>query len=248
MAPKLAPRLRMFISTALSGTTTEPVIMNSNTSVASTTTPPASGSRAPSLSLTSRSSAAGPADLGVEARGFGADPVDERGCLRTLRSARRNEVDDGEPGRRTGPGRRTDDAVGRDDTSASQATNAGSSASVPATTVTGSVPRAGNRSARTRAVARTSDERGSVRASPFSKRALRNGIPSRTRSSPDGATDLQRPALHPPGEPVEPALGVGHGEARLDTPAGDGQCRRQQRDRGRHATAARRTGRRSRTR
>ena len=69
--------------------------------------------------------------------------------------------------------------------------NLARAASVPAMTVTGSVPRAGNRSANVSAVARTSEERGSVRASPFSKRALRKGTPSRTRSSPTAPATLR---------------------------------------------------------
>ncbi len=48
----------MFISTALTGTTTEPVIRNSSTSVAITITSTAHGRRLPRMSFTSMSSAA----------------------------------------------------------------------------------------------------------------------------------------------------------------------------------------------
>ena len=59
-------------------------------------------------------------------------------------------------------------------------------------TVTGSVPRAGNRSANVSAVARTSEDRGSVRASPFSKRALRKGSAEQDAAAARyGAADLE---------------------------------------------------------
>src|SRR3954447_1087623 len=59
-APKLAPSDSTFISSALTGTTTEPVMRNSSTKVASATNPRTKGSRDSSAALSSTVSAARP--------------------------------------------------------------------------------------------------------------------------------------------------------------------------------------------
>ena len=138
------------------------------------------------------------------------------------------------PGGGAGPDGGADDA-GAPARRVIHAAAAGSVGSTSAMTVTGSVPRAGNRSARTSAVARASDERGRVRASPVSNRAPRNGVPSSTRTTATATADGDRPALHPAGEPVEAALDVGRRRQGLDAPADHSQRRGQQRDGGRHA-------------
>ena len=173
----------MFMTTALIGTMIEPVMRNSSTSVATTTMSAASGRRSLSLALTSMSSAAMP-PTSVSKAGCGAAELGRRAAD----ASRPCEVPAGVTSttvRPAGVSGRIDvpTTPGMAETSSSQATNAGLSASVSAITVTGSVPRAGNRSARVSATSRTSDERGSVRASPISKRAPRNGTPSRTSTT-----------------------------------------------------------------
>ena len=185
------------------------------------------------MSLTSDSSAAGPPTWMSKPGSIGCGSVRRRGRRSTLRGAGRDEVDDGEPGWRAGPGRGADHAVGRRRRRRATPRRRDRRHRPPAMTVTGSVPRAGKRSDSASAVARTSEERGSVRASPFSKRALRKGTPSRTSSRP-AAPPTQRPALHPTGQPVEAAVDIGDGTRRLDPPADRGQRRGQQRDRGGH--------------
>src|SRR6266545_3551230 len=60
ITPNVAPRETTFITTALSGTTREPVIANSSTTMASTVTPTAKGSRSPSSPSRSLRKAASP--------------------------------------------------------------------------------------------------------------------------------------------------------------------------------------------
>ena len=83
-APKLAQRLRMFMTTALIGTMIEPVIRNSSTRVAATTRRAANGRRSLSRALMSMSSAAMPptsvSKVGCVPRSCG----DESGCFGTL--------------------------------------------------------------------------------------------------------------------------------------------------------------------
>ena len=174
------------MTSALTGMTTDPVIRKSSSRVASTTTTAAIGSRDPSLDLTSASSAAGPPTCMSKAGAVGADPLDQRGRGWALGRAGRDEVDDG----RAGGGARPDGGAG----DAVRVRDVGHpccggrvAGSTSAMTVTGSVPRAGNRSASTSAVARASDDRGRLRASPVSNRALRNGVPSITRTAATAA-------------------------------------------------------------
>ena len=186
--------------------------MNSSTSVASTTT--AAGEWEPGAEPVLDVDQLGrrPADLDVEAGDLGADPLDERGRLRALRGAGRDEVDDGDARAACPDGSTHRRRRRADDTSASQAAKAGSSASAPATTVTGSVPRAGNRSDRASAVARTSDERGKRAGVAVLEAGTEERDPEQDEEQPGRrATDLQRPALHPAGQPVEPAVDVGRG-------------------------------------
>ena len=177
-----------------------------------------------------------PADLGVEGR-----PRVVAAGRRAAEASRPcdvpagRDVDDGDAGGRVGTDRGADDAGHASATWSSQATNSALSASVSAMTVTGSVPRAGNRSARVRATSRTSDDRGRVRASPISKLAPRNGTPSSDEHDDRGGADGDGVALHPPGEPVEAALDVGDRSRRPDLAADRGEGGGQERDRGGHA-------------
>ena len=177
-APKLAQRLRMFMTTALIGTMIEPVMRNSSTSVAATTRRAANGRRSLSLALMSMSSAAMPptsvSKVGCVPRSW-ATSSDASGPCEVPAGVTSTTVrPGGVSGRMEVP-----TTPGVVESCSNQAANSALSASVSAMTVTGSVPRAGNRSARVRATSRTSDERGRVRASPISKRAPRNGTPSR---------------------------------------------------------------------
>ena len=183
-APKLAPRLRMFMTTALIGTITEPVMRNSSTRVAVTTRSAAYGRRSLSRAFTSMSSAAIPPTSVSKVGWRVAQLSDELGCFGALRGADRGDVDDGDARRGVGSDGRPRRRRAWPRRPRARRRTRRSSASVSAMTVTGSVPRAGNRSARVRATSRTSEERGRVRASPISKRALRNGTPSRTRTRP----------------------------------------------------------------
>ena len=181
-APKLAQRLRTFMTRALTGMTTDPVIRNSSSRVASATTTAAIGSRAPSRDLTSASSAAGPptctSKAGRSVRMRSTSAVAAGPWLVPVGTKSTTVVPAGVPGRTAVPA-----TPGVPAMSAIHAVAAGSVGSTAAMTVTGSVPRAGNRSASTSAVARASDERGRVRASPFSNRAPRNGVPSSTSTT-----------------------------------------------------------------
>ena len=181
-APKLAHRLRMFMTTALIGTMIEPVIRNSSTSVATITMRAAHGRRSLSRVLMSISSAAMPP---TSVSKLGCAP---RSCATSSDASAPCEVPVGVTSTTVRPGglsgRMAVPATpGMVESCSYQARNSALSASVSAITVTGSVPRAGNRSARVSATSRTSEERGRVRASPISKRALRNGTPSRTRNA-----------------------------------------------------------------
>ena len=85
----------MFMTTALIGTTTEPVIRNSSTSVASDHHGRGDRQAGAELGLDVGQLGRGAADLDVERRAVAADPVDECGRCGALGGAGRDEVDDG---------------------------------------------------------------------------------------------------------------------------------------------------------
>ncbi len=206
------------MTTALIGTMTEPVMRNSSTSVAATTMRAANGRRSLSLALMSMSSAAMP-PTSVSKAGWLS-----RSCATSADASGPWEVPAGVRSTTVRPG----GVSGRTDVPTTPGVVAsccvpggerGAVGSASAMTVTGSVPRAGNRSARVRATSRTSDERGRVRASPISKRALRNGMPSEDQHDHGGDADRDGVALHPAGEAVEAAGDVGDGSRRGDLAA-----------------------------
>ena len=152
----------------------------------------------------------GPTDLGVERRSVVADPLDQRRRPGALGGPGGDEVDDGEAGRRARAGRCADDAVGCD-TSAYQAWNVGSVASTSAMTVTGSVPRAGNRSARVEVGGPDLGGAGQrPRVAVLEAGVEERGAQEHQDQRRRGADD-DRAALDPTGEPVEAALVVGAG-------------------------------------
>ena len=215
--------------------TTEPVIRNSSSRVASADDDGGDRQPGPEPGLDVGELGGGTADLHVERGAVGADPVDQRGRGGPLAGAGRDEVDDGQcrRGCRAGstvpatPARAGDvghprrgGRVGRVD-GGDDGDRVGAAGREPVREDEGGGARLG----------RAGQGAGVAVLEP---RAQERGA-EQHEDGGDGAADDDRPALHPAGEPVEAALDVRRRRQGLDAPADHGQRRGQQGDGGGHA-------------
>ena len=225
----MAPSDSTFITIALTGTTTEPVIRNSSTNVATTTMPTANGSRDVIESRRSTISAGSPPTCtgkpGSRSRtssttAWAVRPlVSPSAWISTRVDAWRRDtslVDDGL------------DHAGRARRSRSSHTaTRGSSGATSASACTGSAVTAGKRASIASATWRVSDDSGSALTPVSSNRACRNGAASRTRPTPTTTTTSTARRMHEVGEAGERAVRRGGRPGRQPVPA-PGQQRRKQ--------------------
>ena len=193
-APNVAPSEIVFISSALTGTSSEPVIRNSSTNSATATTPNAHGSRSASDPEKSTRTAASP----VTQLRYGGR------CSRSTCTSRCAASPWDEP-----VGVMSTDAYGELPSRVAGATAATSAVSTgrrPATyasscsgvarasTVTGSVPAPGKRTCRFCCSWTLSNESGSRLAPPFSSVSESSGVPatSSTAATPSATSQARR--------------------------------------------------------